>query len=137
MKKNKKIALLCFLSDLGMSIWSYDQIKNYDEYLKIVKPLINSPDFQVQLYGVILQSFIFSIMIFLLFHIVIYILFLKEIKYAIKYVRFYTFMAALSAGIMLFSGVFVALFPFIIYLWSFVSVGKSIKASSTVKTLKK
>jgi len=128
MKEKKRIALLCFLADLGMSIWSYDQIKNYDEYLKIVKPIINSPDFQIQLYALMLQTFFFTIIFFLIFHVVIYILYLRDVKYAAKYIRFYTFMAALSTGIMIFSGVFVSLIPFIAYVYSFIFVGKGLKS---------
>ena len=133
MKEKKRIAILCFLADLGMSIWSYDQIKNYDEYLKIVKPIINSPDFQVQLYAMILQTFFFTIIFFLIFHVVIYILYLRDVKYAAKYIRFYSFMAALSTGIMIFSGVFVSLIPFIAYVYSFIFVGKSLKSLPTKK----
>lgn len=91
--------------------------------------MIDSPDFQVQLYAVLLQSFIFSMLIFLFFHVVIYFLFVRELKYAIKYVRFYTFMAALSAGIMIFSGILGAIVPFIIYTLSFISIGKTPKSS--------
>jgi hypothetical protein len=137
LKDNKQIAILCFLADLGISVWSYEKIKNYDEYLKLVKPMIDSPDFQVQIYAVLLQSFLFSMLIFLVFHIVIYFLFVRESKYAIKYVRFYTLMAALSAGIMIFSGVLVAIVPLIIYTLSFISVGKSIKAAQAFNVKKK
>jgi amino acid transporter len=124
MKDKKKIALLCFLTDLGLSIWSYVLVKNYDEYLKIVKPMIDSPDFQVQLYAVVLQTFIFSALIFLVFHLFIYLLFIREVKYAIKYVRFYTFMAAISAGIMMITGYVMAIIPLIIYVLCFTSVKK-------------
>jgi hypothetical protein len=123
-KDSKQIAILCFLADLGISVWSYEKIKNYDEYLKIVKPMIDSPDFQVQIYGVLLQSFIFSMLIFLVFHLVIYFLFVRETNYAVKYVRF-------------FSGVMVAILPFIIYTLSFISVGKSLKAKKAIHAQKK
>jgi hypothetical protein len=124
LKDKKKIALLCFLADLGISIWSYQMVKNYDEYLKIVKPMIGSPDFQVQLYAVILQTVLFSLLIFLSFHAIIYFLFARNGKYAKKYVRFYTFMAALSCLIMIFSGYIIALIPLIIYALCFIAVGK-------------
>ena len=127
MKDKKKVALLCFLADLGISIWSYQMVKNYDEYLKLVKPMIGSPDFQVQLYAVLLQTFLFTMLIFLSFHAIIYFLFAREVRYAIKYVRFYTLMAALSALIMIFSGHFIAIIPMIIYILSYISVGKLIK----------
>ena len=120
-----------------MSIWSYEKIKNYDEYLKIVKPMIDSPDFQVQIYAVLLQSFIFTMMIFLIFHVVIYILFVREVKYAIKYVRFYTFMAALSAAIMIFSSMYIGIIPLIVYSLSYIAISKSLKATAPIKASKK
>jgi hypothetical protein len=127
---HKKIALLCFSSDLGLSIWSYVKLKNYDQYLKIVKPIVASPDFQVQIYALFLQSLIFTLMIFLVFHIIIYILFIKKLKYAVKYVRIYSAMAAISCLMMIFSGYIVALFPIFIYSLSFFTLKKSINNNS-------
>ena len=127
MKDNKQIAILCFISDLSLSLWSYFKVTNYDEYLKTVKPMVDSPDFQVQIYQVLLQSLTFSLILFLAFHFVIYILFWKEKKYAVKYVHFYTFMAALSCLIMLFSKMFIALLPLVIYGFAFIATGKMTK----------
>jgi hypothetical protein len=62
---------------------------------------------------------------------------MREIKYAIKYIHFYTFMAALSAGIMIFSGTLVAIIPLVIYALSFISIGKSLKASRSGNIKKK
>ena len=97
--------------------------------------MIDSPEFQVQIYDVMLQSFIFSILLFLVFHLVIYFFLIREKIYAIKYVRFYTFMAAISAGIMIFSGALVGIIPLIIYGLSFISIGKSQKASAQKQSL--
>lgn len=130
MKDTKQIAILCFLADVGVSVWSYFKLTNYDEFMKSVKPYIGSPDFQVQIYQIMLQSFTFTLFLFLAFHLVIYYLFYKEKNYATKYVRFYTIMAALSAAIMIVSGTFVAIVPLIIYTLSYVNVSKMIKLRS-------
>ena len=124
LKSFKQIAFFCFIADLAITIWSYYQIKNYDAYLKIVKPMIDSPDFQVQIYAVLLQSFLFSALLFLAIHAVIYILFIKKIKYSIKYVRFYTLLAAVSSAIMIFTGYPIAMLALIIYALAFYSTGR-------------
>lgn len=75
-----------------------------------------------------MQSFTFTLILFLLFHLIIYILLWKEKKYAIKYVRFYTFMAALSALLMIYPlQAYVAIIPLIIYVMSFKILGKVLK----------
>lgn len=126
--KAKHIAILCFLSDIGISLWSYFRLTNYDYYLKTVKPIIGSPDLQTQLYQVLLQSFTFSLLLFLAFHLIIYILLWKEKKYALKYVRFYTFMAAISCVLMLTSfSALVVLVPLTVYVLGFINTGKILK----------
>ncbi len=127
-KNKSSIALLCFLTDIALSLWSYFKLTNYDEYLKDVKPLINSPDFQVQLYQVLLQSLTFTFILFLTFHLVIYFLFWKEKKYAIKYVRFYTFTAVVSCILMIASKLYLAIIPAFIYGICFRSIGKQSKS---------
>lgn len=130
MKDTKQIAILCFLSDIGISLWSYFKFTNYDEYQKIAKPIIGSPDLEVQLYQVLLQSLTFSLLLFLVFHLIIYVLLWKEKKYALKYVRFYSFMAAVSALLMMTSvGFLVAFIPLCIYVLSFLALGKLLKNS--------
>jgi hypothetical protein len=125
----KQIAIFCFLSDVALSIWSYFKFTNYDEYIKAVRPYIGSPDFELQIYQVMLQSFTFFLLIFLIFHLVIYFLFWKQKLYAIKYVRFYVLMAAISSILMLLSGYLIALIPLIIYTLSFNFLRKSLGKS--------
>lgn len=136
MKDTKQIAFLCFLSDVGISLWSYFKFTNYDEYLKAVKPLIGSPDLEVQLYQVLLQSFTFTLLLFLTFHLIIYILLLKRKIYVIKYLRFYTFMAAISALLMIISlAAYIALLPLVIYALSFIALGKMLKETTTTSKM--
>lgn len=124
MKDTKQIAILCFLADLGLSIWSYFQLTDYDEYLKSAKLVTDSPDLQIEFYQLMLQSFTFTLLLFLIFHLVIYFMMWKQKVYAIKYVRFYTFMAALSAILMIISlKNFVLLIPLIVYALSFKALG--------------
>lgn len=134
MKDLKQIAILCFLSDVGISVWSYNQLTNYDEYVKSAKAVIPSPDLQLQVYQILLQSFTFSLLIFLIFHLIIYILLWREKLYAIKYVRFYTIMAALSALIMIISLKSpVVLIPLAIYVLSYKSINTWLKDTAKQK----
>lgn len=116
----RQTALLCFLTDLGLSLWGYWRLTNYDEYVKSVNPVLTSPDFQVQIYQVLLQSFTFAIMLFLSFHGVVYWLFSKEKKWARKYVRIYSFFAFISCLFLVFFGFWGGLIPSAAYALVFV-----------------
>lgn len=127
MKDTKQIAILCFMSDVVISVWTYFQLSNFQAFKKYISPINNSPDFQVQIYQVLLQTVTFCLLLFLIFHLIIAIFFCKKKMYAIKYMYFYTFMAALSAALMIFSGYFIALIPLIIYSLSFKIIRKYLK----------
>lgn len=111
----RQTALLCFLTDLGLSLWAYFQLTNYDEYVKKTNPVLTSPDFQVQIYQVLLQSFTFALMLFLGFHSVVYWLYSKEKTWAQKYVRIYSFLALSGCVLMLGFQHWGALLPLIAY----------------------
>ena len=129
MIKNKtQIAVLCFLSDVALGVWSYRKATNYDEYLKQIKIVTNSPEIQLQIYQMMLQWFTVALIAFLLFHLVIYFLFWKEKKAAVKYIRFYTLMAVVSGVLMIAASYYIAVLPTIIYGLSFVSAGRMQKA---------
>ncbi|MFA6238213.1 MAG: hypothetical protein WC635_12845 [Bacteriovorax sp.] len=129
MKETKQIAILCFLSDVGLSLWSYFKLTSFEHFKTSIQPYIDSPDFQLQVYQIVMQSFTFTLLLFLSFHLIIYILLWKEKKYAIKYIRFYSFMAALSALLMIYPlQAYIAVVPLIIYFMSFKELGKVLKA---------
>jgi hypothetical protein len=134
LKEKKQIAVLCFLTDVALSVWSYYEVTNYDEFSKTMKTMVASPDLQLQIYQLLLQALTFTLLLFILFHFVIYILFWKDKKYAVKYVRMYTFMAALSCLIMIFSKMYVGIIPFFIYGLSFNQVSKMTKALAEMQT---
>ncbi len=127
----RKTALLCFLTDLGLSLWSYFKLTNYDEYLKAIQPYNDSPDFQIQLYQVLLQTFTFTILLFLGFHIVVYWLYSKGKKWALQYVRFYACLAALSCLLMIISQLWAGILPLVIYSYVFFLSKKEIAEAGT------
>ena len=128
-KDTKPIAILCFISDVVISLWTYYQLSNFASFKKMIGPISSSPDFQIQLYQVLLQSVTFSLLLFLFFHLIIALLFWKKKKFAIKYMHLYTLMAALSSALMIFSGYYIAVIPMIIYTLSFNLIRKSLKGS--------
>lgn len=111
----KQTALLAFFTDLGISLWSYFKLTNYDDYLKTVKPYLSSPDFQVQIYQVMLQSLTFSLMIFLGFHAVIYWQYSKGKKWAAQYVRIYSLLALISCVFLIGMQTWSGFIPLILY----------------------
>jgi len=124
--KNKlHIALLCALLDIALSLWSYFKITNYDEFAKTIKTMVDSPDFQVQIYQVYIQSITFSLLLFIFAHLVIYFFFWKSKKFAIKYVRFYSFLASVSCILMIASKVYWAIIPAFLYGLCFKSAKKN------------
>jgi hypothetical protein len=132
-KDKKQIAFYCFFTDVVIAVWSYYKATNYDEYVKAIKNVVNSPDYQVQLYQVILQTMTFSLALFLAFHLIIYFMLIKEKTYAIKYLRFYTFSAALSCVLMLFGKIFIGIIPFFIYGQAFRLLNNSLKEKALQK----
>jgi hypothetical protein len=130
-KKKLIIPSLCFVSDALMSLWSYLKLSNYDEFIKYIKISIDSPDFQVQLYKIFLQTLTLVLVLFVIIHAIIYFFYFKEKKLAQKYVRVYSAMAALSAlSLIVTSQLFVMIIPTAIYAYIFWEVTTKIKATN-------
>lgn len=98
---NKKffVPTLAFITDAGLALYSYLICTDYKKFQEIAKITISDPDFQLELYKILLQTLTFTLIVFLLFHLVIYIMYFKEIKFAKKYVKFYLLLAILSLAI--------------------------------------
>ena len=131
---NKKILIpaLCFIADVLMSIWSYFKVSNYDEFIKYIQISVDSPDFQLQLYKIFLQTMTFVLILFVILHAVIYVFYFKEKKLAQKYVRMYSAMAALSAFSLIFtSHIWLMIVPTLIYSYIFWEVTQKLKATSS------
>ena len=126
-KSKIHIATYCFITDVILSLWSYFKLTNYDEYLKQVKSITTSPAIQLQVYQMMLQWFTVTVILFLIFHLVVYFYFWKVKVSAVKYVRFYTFTAAVSSLFMIASGFYIGVLPVIIYGASFIATGKILK----------
>ena len=126
------IALGSFFCDIALSLWIYFRVSNYNAYLKYVKTITDSPDFQVQLYKVYLQSLTFSIMLFLVAHLVVYILYWREMRAAQVYLKFYAAMSSAGCLLLAFFETPFAILPAFLYGAAYFFIAKNIPAR-TVK----
>ncbi len=119
----------CLFSDIALSSWIYFRATNYDEYVKYVKIITESPDFQVQLYRVYMQSLTFGLLLFLATHLIIYFLYWKEYNSARVYLKFYCIFS--SAGCLLLALVETAMgiVPMLLYGVSYYFIAKMIGQS--------
>lgn len=124
LQKKFLIILGGLLSDIGLSLWLYFKAGNYTEYLKYASTITDSPDFQVQLYKVYLQSLTFGLLLFVATHIVIYALYWKEFKAAKLYVKFYTAFSSMGCLILAVAETPYALLPAMIYGLSYYTTAK-------------
>lgn len=128
MKNKFVIAVVCFLTDLVVSVWTYFKASNYQQFIKMIGEKFDSPDFQLQIYQIFLQTLTFCMIFFLLIHLAIYIFYSKDKKLAAKYVHFYCGCAAI---LMLFTVItakeYVLVAPTIGYGWCFISARNLLK----------
>lgn len=122
--------IACLLSDVGLSLWLYYKVSNYNEYLKYVKVITESPDFQVQLYRVYMQSLTFGLLLFIFSHLVIYILYWKEYKAAQVYLKFYCISSSAGCFLLTLTATVFGIVPMLLYGTSYYFIAKMIGQSS-------
>ena len=91
-KKQQKIlaTIFCFLSDTTLVAWIYFIFTNYGRYIGAVSETIDSPDFQIQLYKIILQSLTFMLLLFISAQLIVYILAWRGFRSAYFYLKFFS-----------------------------------------------
>lgn len=132
-KQQKILAItLSFLSDLTLMAWLYFMATNYNNYNSIAAKSIDSPDFQIQLYKILLQSLTFFLLVFILAQTIVYALAIKNFKAAFLYLKFFSVagFAAFFFITIMHSGF--GLLPMIIYLFGYYVFSKLFKESSAV-----
>lgn len=120
-KKQQKIlaTLLCFLADLFICLFFYFKGTQYTRFLSTVGDSINSPEFQLQLYKILLKTATFSMMLFLIFQLIVYTLMWKNLRSAKLYLKYYAVTgSAIAMAITLFITPF-GLVPAIIYIFGY------------------
>lgn len=132
-KKNeiKFISLAgCFLSDMTLIAWLYYQATNYQNFNVIAKNAINSPDFQIQLYKVILQSLTFLLLLFVLAQSAVYIMAIKNMRAAYLYLKIFSVVGFALALLISISHSLYALLPALFYLLGYYTFAKIFKETA-------
>jgi len=93
------VPVLAFLTDIALAIYSYFLATDYEQYKKYAQLTTQDPDFQLQVYQVLVQTLTFVLIIFLFIHLIIYVLYYQNKKFARQYVRFYLIVAIVSLAI--------------------------------------
>jgi len=117
---NKEIQYItiigCFLSDATVFTWLYWKATSYEEFGKLVESTIDSPNFQVQLYKVLLQSLTFFLLLFISAQFIVYILAAKKFRSALLYLKLYSVAGFAVSFFIIATQSFYALCPALFYL---------------------
>lgn len=132
-KQQKFLAIaLNYLSDLTLMAWLYYMATNYNNYGEIAKKNIDSPDFQIQLYKVLLQSLTFFLLVFILSQTVVYILAARNMRAAFLYLKFFSVFGFASFFFITIIHSGFGLLPMVIYLFGYYVFSKLFKESSAI-----
>ena len=112
--------------------WLYYMATNYNNYGEIAKKNIDSPDFQIQLYKVLLQSLTFFLLVFILSQTVVYILAARNMRAAFLYLKFFSVFGFASFFFITIIHSGFGLLPMVIYLFGYYVFSKLFKESSAV-----
>jgi hypothetical protein len=115
-----------YLSDLTLVTWIYFHMTKLSNFNSVISKATESPDFQVQLYKVFLQSLTFFLLLFFTFQTFIYICSFKNFRSVYYYLKFfsifafavYFFIAILYSGF--------ALLPMCLYILGYYFYSKKI-----------
>lgn len=120
----------CFLSDVTILAWLYWQATNYDHFGELASKVMNSPNFQVQLYKVLLQSLTFFLLLFLAAQLTVYLMAAKKFRAAYLYLKFYSVIGFAISLLIAFSNSLYALCPALFYLAGYYHFAKSFKEAT-------
>lgn len=119
-KQEKALAIvLFFLSDITLLAWLYFKATNYNEYFKRSSTMLDSINFQVQIYALFLQTLTFFFLLFIFAQMFIYFLAWRNLRSACLYLKFFSvFGFACTLYITLFHSFF-AFLPMSFYLFTY------------------
>lgn len=123
----------CYLTDITLIAWLYFRATNYGRFAtSTVAESIDSPDFQIQLYKILLQSLTFALLLFLLAQSVVYIMAWRKIRAAYLYLKFFSVFGFVVAFIIAVLSSVYALLPMLIYIGGYYVFSKLFKESSAI-----
>ncbi|MBC7539678.1 MAG: hypothetical protein H7281_12720 [Bacteriovorax sp.] len=128
-KREQQILALifCLFSDITMVAWLYFKASNYNRYTRLSGTMVDSPDFQFQIYGILLQSMTFALILFLIAQTVVYILAWRNFRGAYLYLKFFAVFGFAVALYITFTASAFALLPVIFYLTGYYVFARSFK----------
>ena len=121
-----------YLSDLTLGSWLYFRGTNYVRYTETVAGKIDSPDFQIQLYKLMLQSLTFALLFFLLAQTVIYFLAWRRFRSAYFYLKYFSVFGFVLGFLIVVVNSAFALLPMLIYLGGYYVFSKLFKESTAI-----
>jgi len=129
--QQKTLALIfCFLSDVTLVAWTYFIFTSYSRYVSTVSDTIDSPDFQIQLYKVILQSLTFMLLLFIIGQTTVYILAWRKLRSAYFYLKFFAVFGFAFSLFITYSISAYAFLPMLIYAGGYYVFARLFKETS-------
>ncbi len=122
----------CYLTDITLMAWIYFRATNYTRYTDTFGSNIDSPDFQMQLYKVLLQSLTFALLLFLLAQTVVYVLAWKKFRAAYFYLKFFSVFGFVAAFAIAISSSAYAMLPMLVYIGGYYVFSKLFKEASAI-----
>ena len=122
----------CYLTDITLIAWLYFRATNYGRYTRGLGDQVDSPDFQIQLYKILLQSLTFALLLFLLAQTVVYFMAWKKFRAAYLYLKFFSVFGFVVAFIIAVLSSAYALLPMLFYIGGYYVFSKLLKESSAI-----
>ena len=119
--------IFCLFSDITLVAWLYFKATNYNRYTRLSSTVIDSPDFQFQIYGILLQSMTFALLLFLIAQVFIYVLAWRNFRSAYLYLKFFAVFGFAVALYITFTASAFALLPMLFYLIGYYVFARSFK----------
>jgi hypothetical protein len=109
----------CLASDITMIAWLYFISTNYNRYNHTIGSRLDSPDFQIQFYEIMLRSLTFALLLFLVAQTVVYVLAWRGLRSAYFYLKLFCVLGfAICLYVTIMKSLF-ALLPLMIYLFGY------------------
>ncbi len=122
----------CYLCDLTLGSWIYYRATNFTTYSENIASKIDSPDFQIQLYKIMLQSLTFALILFLIAQTAVYIMAWRKFRTAYFYLKFFSVLGFVLGFFITVTNSAFAMLPMVIYVGGYYVFSKLFKESSTI-----
>lgn len=111
--------IICFISDATIFSWLYFKASHYGNFSDFTSPYVTSPNYQLELYTIFLQSFTFLLLLAFFTQAIVYVLALRNIKASYFYLKFYCVFAFAITVVIAFKSSVFALVPGVFYLYGY------------------